>query len=409
MYNIICADDDKYIQALILGIFTDRGNKVRSFYSGKEALEAHSIESADIIILDFDMPGESGLDLCKELRKDPSNYRLGIIMVSAYDTEEVIVNCLSAGADDYIIKPFKPAELLAKSGAAIENRRQLTNQNIRLEIGYQFAGKYEIIKGIGEGGFSSVFHARELQSESLCEVALKLFETSRLREDELDYMAIFLREAYGLSKLDHPNIVKLHDFGHVGGYYYLAMEYLEGKSLQQMVDEGGAMNEEEVALVAYEISKALQHLELHKSVHRDIKPMNIMVLKNGDIKLIDFGLARKTEDDTITMEGIFKGTPQFAAPEIICMESDIDIKTDIFSLGATLYYLISNVKPFSGDNPYEVFHNRFSEIPKSVRQVDSSISFQFSELIDKMLSAKREDRPTPEEIISITSRIILKT
>ena len=407
MYNIICADDDKYMQILYQNIFADRGNKVRLCSDGDSVLLANNQDPADLIILDLDMPGKSGLDLCKVLRTNPITFNTPIIMVSAHDSEDIIVTSLLAGANDYIIKPFKPAELLAKSRALLTNGKLLQHKKNNFETGSLFAGKYEIVRNLGSGGFSSVFLARELEPvSSSSEVALKLIEISKLKQDEPAFTAIFLREAYSLSKLDNPNIVKLLDFGHTNDYYFLAMEYLEGKTLQQIIDETGAVDENETAFIAHEIARALQTLENHKVVHRDIKPINIMIVKNGDVKLIDFGLARSILDDTITMDGIFKGTPQFAAPEIIRMESEVDISADIFSLGATLFYLASNEKPFSGENPYKVFQNRLKEIPRPLRDVVPSISFQFSQLIDKMLSTNKKNRPSLDEVVSVTNKII---
>ena len=406
MYNFICVDDDHHMQVLYRKIFTDRGNKVRLFSRSDKILKSFTDEPADLLILDIDLPGQSGLDLCTEFRKNPKTYNLPIILVSAHDSEECILKGLNSGADDYIVKPFKPAELIAKSHSVVKKRKKPNSKDTGVEIGCQFASRYEIIKRIGTGGFSSVFHAIDNHGIPAPNVALKVLEASRLKQDEPDYMAIFLREAYSLSKLNNPSIVKLLDFGQANGFFYLAMEYLQGKTLQQILDESGAIPEDEVALIGYVISTALQYLEHHKVVHRDIKPVNIIVLKNGDIKLIDFGLARRFQDDTITVEGIFKGTPQFAAPEIIRMESNIDCRSDIFSLGATLFYLASNQKPFPGDNPMEVFQNRFISNSKSLREVDPSMSFQFSDLIGKMLSSSKEDRPCLGEIISITKGIL---
>ena len=409
MTSVICADDDKYTQILYKSIFLDRGYNVRVFSDSNAVVEAQKKEPADLLILDIHMPGKSGLDLCRELRKNAETFNVPIILVSAYDTEDVIVDGLSAGADDYIIKPFKLAELLAKTAAVIKKRNLSISRGLGIPVGCLFAGRYEVVREIGSGGFSNVYHAKDTGSDRPREVALKIFEVSASMQNDQEFIATFLREAYGLSKLDNPNIVKLYDFGHTGCYYYLVMEYLEGKTLHHIVEDSGAMEEEDVALIAYEVGKALQHLESQKIVHRDIKPINIVVVANGSVKLIDFGLARNVRDGKITIEGIFKGTPQFAAPEVIRMEPDIGAKADIYSLGATLYYALTNKNPFPGRTATEVFSNRFTEMPQPVLDINDTISLTFSDLIDRMLLHDKTERPELDEIVSVMAGILSRS
>ena len=405
MTSVICADDDKYTQILYQSIFSDRGYKVRVYSDSNAVSKAYAEEPADVLILDIHMPGKSGLDLCREFRKNAETFDVPIIIVSAHDTEEFIVEGLSAGADDYIIKPFKLAELLAKTSAVVKKRELSISRGSGLPVGCLFAGRYEVIREIGSGGFSNVYQAKDIGCDRQGGVALKVFEVPPSMQNDQEFMATFLREAYGLSKLDNPNIVKLYDFGHTACYYYLVMEYLEGKTLYHIVKESGAMDEEEVALIAYEVSKTLQHLESHKLVHRDIKPINIMIVTTGNVKLIDFGLARNVRDGNITIDGIFKGTPQYAAPEVIRMESDIDIRADIFSLGATLYHAITHDNPFPGRTAIEVFNNRFTETPTPIRQINPEISLKFSDLIDRMLLQEKEKRPTLSEVMFVSGGI----
>ena len=261
--------------------------------------------------------------------------------------------------------------------------------------GYLFAEKYEIIGELDSGGFAKVYHARDMESNSRPEVALKIFELStKDQQKKRECMALFLREAYCLSKLDHPNIIQIHDFGHLSNLYFLVTEYLEGTTLFDIVDKTGPMPEGEVAMVAYELTSALDFLNHHRVVHRDIKPINIMVNSKGDIKLIDFGLSRHIEEKTVSMSGVFTGTPQFAAPESIRQESYIDSKADIFSLGASCYYFLTNTEPFPGKNPKEVFNNRLTASPKPLREINSNISKRFSGLVEKMIAFNPDERPS---------------
>ncbi len=406
--SLICADDDKYFRILYRKIFSRRGYAIRVFSDGQEVIDAYRAEPSDILILDIDMPIKTGLEVCRMLRQDPEGYNVPIIIVSSYDTEEAIVNALSAGADDYIIKPFKFAELLAKTVAVLRKRSLAASREMGLPVGSLFAGKYEILDKIGSGGFSNVFHAIMKTAHESTEVALKVFElTATLRNDK-EFMKLFLREAYGLSKLDHPNIIRLHDFGSSSNYYFLAMEYFEGKTLYQIMTKTGQFPETEAAMIGYETIKALAYLKSHKVVHRDIKPNNIMIVDSGDVKLIDFGMARQIKEETVSIKGLFTGTPQYAAPESIQMRSDIDSRADVFSLGATMYYLVTQEEPFSAATPQEVFNERFRKNTEAtpIKEIEPGLSDAFAGLVDKMLALNREDRPSVEEVSESLRNIV---
>ena len=273
--------------------------------------------------------------------------------------------------------------------------------------GYRFAEKYEIIGELDSGGFARVFHAYDISIAPRKEVALKVFElATKDQRQKRESMALFLREAYCLSKLDHPNIIQIHDFGHLSNLYFLVTEYLEGTTLFDIVDKTGPMPEGEVAMIAYELTIALEFLSHHRVVHRDIKPINIMVNSKGDIKLIDFGLSRHIEEKTVSLSGVFTGTPQFAAPESIRRDPHIDSRADVFSLGASCYYFLTNLEPYPGKNPKEVFNNRLTAHPKPLREINSEISQTFSGLIEQMIAFEPENRPSIKELKSDLSNLV---
>ncbi len=409
MTTIACADDDRYFLTLYQRIFSNRGYNVCTYESGEAVLESLKNDCPDAFVLDIDMPTVSGLEVCRKLRRNPDFCKAPIIIVSAYDTEDDIVSALSAGADDYIIKPIRAAELLAKVTAVLNKKdKPVPVNDFAIPVGSLFAGRYEVIEKVGSGGFSQVYHARNTLRTPVEHVALKVFEITPSRRNDKESMSRFLREAYGLSKVDHPNIVELNDFGSSELHYYLSMEYLIGRTLSSIIAKNGCMPEDSVVMIGYELIKALQYLEKRQLVHRDIKPNNVMVVDTGDVKLIDFGLAKQNQEETVSLDELFTGTPQYAAPESIRMEPDVDTKADIFSLGATLYFLLCGEEPFPDYSPVAVFNRRYEgklEI-RPVLEVNKLVSHKFAGIINRMIADEKDERPSIDELDLCFAKLI---
>ena len=397
--SIICADDDPDMQAIYSHILKRREYEVRYCSSGEEVLQAFDQRPADLVILDMNMPGMSGLHTTEALRKRLDSFNTPIIIVSANDSEQAIVDGLSLGADEYIVKPFKAPELLAKISVALKKRGSAAVQDMGLQLGSRFAGRYEIARRIGAGGFSTVYYARDTSKEPALEIALKVYDLPPSKRNDRQFLSSFLREAYEHSKLNFDNIIKLHDFGQSGGNYYLAMEYVDGKTVDELVRTRGALDSVFVALIGHEVAKALRYLSEHRIVHRDIKPANIMITRNADVKVLDFGLAKQQQEGTLSVQDEFRGTPQFVSPEYIMGCQDLDSRSDVYSLGATLYYAAANLRPFSGNSTIEILNNHFRETPLAPHLVNPKTEETLSKLIMRMLSKDREDRPAPVELI----------
>ncbi len=395
--SVICVDDDEMSCRVYTLLLQSRGYTVNTYSDSVQFSQEFPQHPVQLYILDIDMPGKTGLQLCGELRKHPITFNTPIIIVSADESEEVIVSAITAGADDYIIKPVKTPELLAKITTALRKRQSTAHRELGLSPGDLFAGRYQILERVGSGGFSRVFRALDTSKEPHLIVALKVFDTRSHAEKFADYLPMFLREAYGLSKLNHPHIIRFYNFGQVMSQNYLAMEFAEGKSLQMLIDDSGPLSEINTATIGYQILQALRYLASHRIVHRDITPNNVMIVQSGDVKLIDFGLAKIVNDGTLTPEGLFAGSPQYAAPELI-MNKDLDTRADIFSLGATLYSTATNLSPFSGQNPMEIFQSRFVAEPNPLLEINPNFSVKFADLIENMMKLEPEERPHFDEI-----------
>ncbi len=405
--SIICADDDRYMRDLYEAVFTRDNYSLRTFADGSDVIQAHQNDRADLMILDIDMPGHSGLAVCEELRRSVDGFNVPIILVSGRDTEKDIGDGFNAGADDYIVKPFKPPELLAKATILLRRRNTASNRELGLPLGSRFVGRYEIVKKIGSGGFSSVYRASDVTIIPGRDIALKILEVAPSKQNDDKFLASFQREVHEHSMLIHPNIVALHDFGRSGIYYFLAMEFLTGETLHAIIDRHGKLTTSEVVLIGHDIARALEYLASCGVSHRDIKPRNIMRTDDGPAKLLDFGITQRIEDATVSPDTAFQGTIQFAAPERLRLEAGAETASDIFSLGATLYYSITGIQPFSRRSLIEACHAPSHEMqPPPACTGHDSISRALSTLIDAMLAPQRADRPSIARVTSELKALI---
>ncbi len=208
---------------------------------------------------------------------------------------------------------------------------------------------YEVVEKIAEGGMGAVYKARQLSMNRF--VAIKVL-LPRFAEDK-EGRERFVREAHAVAKLSHPNVVAGIDAGVSHGVCYFVMEYLDGEPLDQILRQRGTLPWREVTTLMRHTAAALDHAHRHGIVHRDVKPGNIMLLRDGTAKLADLGLARLTEstDPTLTQSGMMVGSPAYISPEQATGDRSIDIRSDIFSLGLTFFELVCGERAYAGSNP----------------------------------------------------------
>ncbi|MFO7897641.1 MAG: protein kinase [Planctomycetota bacterium] len=245
----------------------------------------------------------------------------------------------------------------AEGFATVAVKQELISEAQRAEIDRQVAGAldrrieiggFEIIERIGRGGMGAVYRARQVSMDR--EIALKVL-ARRLARNEA-YVKRFVREARAAARLDHPHIVQGIDVGKSSGYYYFAMEFVEGETAAEKVTREGPLDEEEALRICRQIARALDHAHQRANIiHRDVKPQNILLSRAGPAKLADLGLARQKiqGDSTVTSSGITLGTPDYIAPEQIRGEIGLDGRCDIYALGATLYHLLVGHPPYRGE------------------------------------------------------------
>jgi hypothetical protein len=251
-------------------------------------------------------------------------------------------------------------------------------------------GRYEIVGELGRGSMGVVYEALDPLINR--RVAIKTMRTEGLSQGEYqDYKARFQREAHAAGALAHPNIVTIHDFGEDHSVLYLAMEFLDGISLRELLDEKRVLPIESIISIFQQVSSALDYAHSRHIIHRDIKPANIMILESGVVKVTDFGIAKVLSTETgMTQVGQILGTPTYMSPEQV-KGQPVDGRSDVFSLGVILYESSTGQKPFGGQNVTTVMYKIINEPPAAPVEVDTGIHPALASVIGKAL-AKNPDR-----------------
>jgi len=265
-------------------------------------------------------------------------------------------------------------------------------------------GGFEIISRLGRGGMGAVYKARQVSLDRI--VALKVLPPVLARDKA--FIERFFREARAVAKLNHPNIVQGIDVGVAEKYYYFAMEYVDGEPVQHILAREGPMAEKRALDIVLQVAQAMHHAHRHDMIHRDIKPDNIMVTAGGVAKLCDLGLAKSlVGDSAVTQAGLAVGTPHYISPEQARGESDVDIRADIYSLGASLYHMVVGRTPYSGSSAAVVMTKHLNDDVPNPRDVRPELSMGLVRLIEKMMAKERRDRyQTPEELIRDVNLVV---
>ena len=252
----------------------------------------------------------------------------------------------------------------------------------------QRIGAYEILEQVGKGGMGVVYRAKDRSLDR--DVALKVLLPSLATDPEFEKR--FVREARAAAKLDHVNIVQTYTAGRFENTLFIAMQFVNGRTIQEIAKERKTFAPDEALAITRQAAEALQAAHAVGLVHRDIKPNNIMLDETGRVKVMDFGLMRSTTAaEPITQTGIFFGTPEYASPEQ-CETKNVDGRTDIYSLGAVLYEMLTGRMPHVAETPLALFKKISEETPLPVRGLNPKVSKDVARLVERMMAKKREDR-----------------
>jgi len=261
---------------------------------------------------------------------------------------------------------------------------------------------YEVLEKLGSGAAGTVYKARQVSMDRF--VAIKILPKDVAQDKR--FTERFTREARAVAKLNHPHVVTGIDVGEANGVWYFVMEYVDGESAAALVRNEGKVPEKDALEITRHVSLALDHAYKNGIVHRDIKPANILMTSTGVAKLADLGVAKQGEGEGGGGGGRVFGTPYYMSPEQARGDRDIDIRSDIYSLGGTLYHLLTGKPPFHGHPPAVVMAKQIAEDPEDPRKLNPRISRASAELVDFMMAKDRDDRPeTPGDLEEEIKRV----
>ena len=427
MKKVLVIEDDKiWLKTLTVSLEAEN-IKVISAIDGEEGLRLASQEKVDLILLDFILPSLSGLEVCQRLRT--RGISTPIVMVSGEKKEEIdkIIG-LELGADDYLVKPFGIKELVARMNAVLRRSRpqipepakpSLRTHTLHMPLkeltrGMTFAGRFEVVEELGEGGMGKVYKVIDIKIEET--VALKLLRPEIAADQEI--IERFRNELKFARKISQRNVCRMYDLNEEHGTHYITMEFVPGEDLKSMIKMTGRLSVGKAVAIAKQVCEGLAEAHKLGVVHRDIKPQNIMVDKEGSARIMDFGIARSLKTEGLTEAGAMIGTPEYMSPEQV-EGKEIDPRSDIYSLGVTLYEMVTGRLPFKGESPVDTALRHKIEKPSDPKIHNPQIPEDFSRMILKCLEKNKENRyQSAEDVLfelnkieksfPVTERVLLK-
>ncbi len=433
MARILLVEDDEDITYLVSFLLTNEQHTVESIADGNQASEKLRASQYDLVILDWDLPGIRGVDVCRDYRA--AGGTAPIIMLTGRGTIRDKELAFDIGADDYLVKPFEPKELSSRIKALLrrapvaapqapsKTTQLQSNKNfckacggyfadtqstcptdgtpliatqVRIDelVGTTIGDRYQVLALIASGGMAVVYQAWHKFLNRL--VAIKLLHT-RFLDDPL-HLRRFQLEAQSVSALKHPNIISMLDFGMMGTQPYLVMDFVHGSSLADILCKESQVDATRAVRLFIQVCHGIDHAHANGIIHRDLKPSNLMIEQAGDrhesVKVVDFGVAKilpqsGQEVERLTKTGECFGTSYYMSPEQ-CMGRGLDRRSDIYSLGCIMYETLTGQPPFVGDNALDTIQKHLHEPTTPLSTVGANLRIP-SELEVIVLKALEKD------------------
>ncbi len=382
--TILVVDDEQATRLLLSDLLNDMGfGIVRTAARGEEAIRILMREKVDLMLLDLRMPG--GMDGQETARRALQVWPdLVIVVVTAYATVEAAVELMKEGVFDILRKPFRYEELQEKVDRAegeIERRAQEKEE----ERKQKRFGPYIILSEISRGGMGVVYKARDEKTGETA--ALKVLGKKFARQEQV---ARFYLEGDTISKMDHPSVVKIRDMGISEGQHYIAMQFIDGVSLYDLI-YGESLTYIKGMKILVDTLEGIAYAHGRGVIHRDLKPSNILVDREVKPHIIDFGLAKSLKGRIkITQTDLILGTFGYLAPERL-MGDEVDERADIYSMGAILYEMLTHRLPYEKEDDIHVFPV-FMDGAAPPSEINTKIPPALETICLKAIAVRKEDR-----------------
>jgi serine/threonine protein kinase len=383
--KVLVVDDEPHVRTTICEVLLDEKYLVTESENAVDAMRILSQQQFDVVLMDIKMPGESGMDALKKIRERCPD--TGIIMISGHGTIDSAVESIKLGAYDFLQKPFS-MQRLRDAVRNLAYRPAQAGPEQAPGMGERF-GAFELRREIASGATAGVYEA--VQTALNRKVALKILH-KHLAGDQT-FLARFEQEAKIAASLSHPNIVSVYEYGTVRDRHYIAMEYVDGFSLEHLVLKLKTVPSGATASVAVKVCDALEFAHRNNVIHRDVKPGNILVSSAGDVKVTDFGFSRLLDSAStrLTLSNNVVGTPLYMSPEQI-EGGDVSYSTDVFSLGIVLYFLVTGVPPFGGDSALGIMKKILECDYPRPRKINRKVPRELEGIIVKCLKRDKSVR-----------------
>ncbi|MEW6563212.1 MAG: serine/threonine-protein kinase [Pseudomonadota bacterium] len=250
-------------------------------------------------------------------------------------------------------------------------------------------GRYEVVAELGQGAMGVVYKAIDPLIDRV--VAIKTINLNQAEDEKEEYEGRFYQEAKAAGRLSHPNIVTIYDVGREDHIAYIAMEFLEGRELRDILNDGEPLPLDQVLDIVAQVALGLAYAHENGIVHRDVKPSNIMVTRDGHVKITDFGIARMASSAVRTQTGMVLGSPKYMSPEQV-VGKELDQRSDIFSLGAMLYEMLTGRSPFDGENVNSILYQVVNAMPTPPNIVNPDLPEMLSFIVAKALAKNVDER-----------------
>ncbi len=390
MANLLVSDDDPQVLDLVTLVLEDAGHTVVATGDACAVCSLAAQPEIDAIVLDVNMP-KSGFEILGELRGDPATSTLPILFLSGLGGREYRARGLVEGADDYMVKPFEPAELVLRVERLLSFRPRAEDAELGDDGKLRF-GRYEVLDVIGQGSMGTVYRGLDPRLER--RVALKTIRLETVTSDDRrrEMLERLRNEAITIARFNHPNIVVVYDMEGTERSAFIAMELVDGPSLRDVLRQRGPLAAERVIPMAVAVASGLAMAHAREVIHRDVKPGNVLLGRDGAVKVSDFGLAFALSTFTQDDSGI-SGTPGYVPPEVM-NGRPYSAAGDLFGLGATLYESLTGTHPLTGVTLRETIANTMRGTVSPLQDLVPEAPEELTGEVMALLAADPAERPT---------------